>query len=173
MGKQYRRRWDYRSATAAASLDAGLSVITIRGVVTPRVVQMILEDNALWLAATGAAGQVADYREAALAVTADEMLGSAMSAHDVDAALASPTALLVNAQHQPMFCQYASLMARQGICRAPFLDVERAAQWARLHGPAYQELAAAARRAGSRPSERHTDAASLAHQAQRRSSEPI
>lgn len=56
-----RAAWTYSTATAHAGMHAGISVVTISGIVTPRVAAQILADNARWLCDEGALAQVASY----------------------------------------------------------------------------------------------------------------
>ena len=122
------RVWRYPTATAQAYLDNDISIITISGVVTPSVASRILADNAEWLASSGALAQVASYQGSVIAITPDALLSSALEF--VDHGLSAPTALLVTPDQHGVVDHYCSLMAMQGICRAPALNWDRALSWA-------------------------------------------
>ena len=120
--------WRYPTATAHAHIDNGLSIVTIKGVVTPATAAQILADNARWLTVSDALAQVASYQDSVIAISPDELALSAFQLADVG--LSAPTALLVAPSQHAAVDRYCSLMATQGICRAPALQWEQALAWA-------------------------------------------
>lgn len=160
MNEPSRRTWSYSTAAASASIENGLSVVRITGLVTPQVAGLILADNALWLRDTGAPGQVAIYEHALTAITADELLGSALKTIGVSPELDGPTALVVNREQTELFSAYSTLMSQRGICRAPFLSLAHATTWAARKAAAFAPLPRFPSPGGSHPAATRTGAAS-------------
>ncbi len=133
-------RWQYPTAIAVATLDSGISVVTITGVVTPDVAASILADNAAWLARSGAVAQVANYEGAAMAIDAPALLAHAAGIAAFNPALVVPTALQVHADQMELWHLYCSLMAYRGMARAPFERMEPALKWAADQGSARAAL---------------------------------
>ncbi len=130
----------YQTATAVCTLEHGLSRVFVTGVVTPSVGAQILADNAAWLRRSGATGQVADYRRAAMAIDADALFCAARNAAAKDPALDTPTALVLQAHDMELFDAYSSMVAIVGLTRAPFVDADRAAAWAARQAAAARHL---------------------------------
>lgn len=124
------QKWAYKTAQARAVVDNGIARLSVSGIVTPSVSAQILADNAIWLARAGAAGQVADYSGAAMCLTVDNWLRGAHGAMQINAALQTPTAILLAADVLSTATQYSMLMAQSGVWRAPFLDRALALEWA-------------------------------------------
>lgn len=136
--------WSYSSATAVSTLSGGIGHTQITGIVTPAVAALLLRDNAAWLALSGASGQVADYSRAVFAIDPMSLLATAAKAAQLQAALDTPTALVVGDAGQfDLIADYASMMARRGACRAPFLSSEEALRWAARQAVAWESLRAA------------------------------
>ena len=123
------QRWLYKLATATARMEGSLSVVTITGVVTTETAALILHDNALWLGRSGALAQVACYRGACLAIDPQALLSRASAVLSVNPTLETPTALLIS-ESRAMWDTYCTLMASQGIARAPFADFDAGLSWA-------------------------------------------
>jgi hypothetical protein len=127
-------RWQYPAAVAVATLDNGISVVTIRGIVTPDTAASILADNADWLARSGAMAQIANYEGAAMAIDAPALLAHAAGIAELNPALVVPTALLVDGDQLEMWHLYCSLMAYRAMARAPFVRFGSALKWAADQG---------------------------------------
>lgn len=146
--------WVYGMASVRSALRDRLSLTVVRGVVTYQIGAQVLMDNARWLGGCGAGGQVVDYREAAMAINEHDLMRGALAAMAADPALETPTALLVHPADLPLWDRYCSLMARAGVLRAPFVDPDAAAHWARCQANATATLVR--RRDESRPEGSHT-----------------
>jgi hypothetical protein len=124
--------WNYGTARSVGCWRDGITHCVVRGLVTPRVAQSIMRDNATYLRVTQAGGQLVDYSNATLAFTLD-----AIERHANEAAVAyaeffrAPCALIVAPDHFDLLSTYSTLMARHGIARAPFLSSADAHQWLR------------------------------------------
>lgn len=147
------RTFAYETATVVCTVSSGLNHVTVSGIVTPEVGGLILRDNAAWLRETGAAGQVADYRGAAMAMDADTLLSAAQRVVLREPALDTPTALVLRSENLDLFERYSAMMAQAGITRAPFVDVDRAAAWAARQARALRSLPSLG---GSDPAGGHT-----------------
>lgn len=123
------QRWVYKLATATARMEGGLSVVTITGVVTNETAALILQDNAQWLGRSGALAQIACYRGACLAIDPQALLSSASAVLSVNPTLETPTALLIS-ESRSVWDTYCTLMASQGIARAPFGAFDAGLSWA-------------------------------------------
>lgn len=138
-----RSTWRYATATATSTLSNGVGHTQISGIVTPEVAAQLLRDNATWLARSGAMGQVADYSRAVFAIDSMSLLRTAAMAARFEAALDTPTALVVGSTDQfELIADYASLMARRGAVRAPFQSTDEALRWAARQARAWESLRA-------------------------------
>lgn len=149
-------RWRYASAVASASVDRRISHITIIGIITPTVAAQILRDNAAWLKRHHVLAQVADYRGAVWAISAESLLASALQA--APDGLDVPTSLVFAPHYQDLCEAYCGLMSQNGICRAPALSLEQGLRWARRMAPVWRELTSE-----SAPSQMPKGAAAAGH----------
>lgn len=123
------RRWNYRGGLAHGSAERDIGNVSVNAVVTKEFMLGLLGSNAGWVQSNRLMGQIANYRAACMAVDAEAMLSSAAAVASQNPALEVPTALIVHPDHMELFTVYSLLMARHGICRGAFSELEPARAW--------------------------------------------
>ena len=111
--------------------DQGVATISVRGVVTGRVMLSLLEDCDCDMRKMRADALVARYDQTALAIDAGALLDSARQVIRPGEAIAVPTALVVSPDTIYLFRAYAWQMAQRGVVRAVFTSPAAALDWAR------------------------------------------
>lgn len=145
------RHWKYGAAQVRSTIDCGVSITKVCGLLLPDTFGQLLADNARWLDDSGALGQVARYDHAAVATTQDELMRRAAQVVLADPALEVPTALVVAPDALAMWRAYADFMCQRGVLRVAFVDLQAALDWAQQEAAVYRSWPArSARAAGQR-----------------------
>ncbi len=134
-----KRRWTYAEAQMVGCREARLGVCTVTGIITPHTSALVLADNHRWMRQAAIHGQVADYRGAAMCVDEHELMRSAIGAMRDNDEILRPTALVVTAEHLPLFHRYAWLAAQHGVCRAAFTETGPALEWVRRQAEVFEQ----------------------------------
>lgn len=132
-------KWNYAAATMKAASDAGIGACKITGIVTAATAAAVITDVHAWTLDAGAVGLLADYRDAALLLDEDLLMEAARQAMRTRQDILRPTALVVQQDHLAMFQRYTWLAAQHGICRAVFIDAERARQWTQVQAQVFAQ----------------------------------
>ena len=122
-------RRSFAGGATAFDADDWVASIRIDGVVTPAGGGAILRGCHEDLLASRAPALFADYRAAALQVTAEALLGSVAPVFSADSPLRVPTALLVRPDDLEVWRLYCRLQGMSGILRAAFISPDDARRW--------------------------------------------
>ena len=133
--------YNYSTACVQVRATGRVAVANVRGIVTQASAGKIIADSAGWCGRLGLPlASVVVYRDAAVAIQADELLKAASGAYRQGAGLAA-AALVVSSDQFALFRDYARMSAERGVLKAVFLSVDDAHCWAARQAGVAEEWA--------------------------------
>lgn len=121
---------DYGVARSVCRIDeGGLAVVQVRGVLTAKVLDALLEELRAVGGECAPPGFLVSYAEAAIALTPEQVLQRAAALAAAPGALAVPAAVVVPPAAWRPWRRGAWMMAEAGIVRGVLSDCERAFSW--------------------------------------------
>lgn len=114
----------YSTATVIASVDCGLVLATVEGVITFPLATEIIAGSECW--APQRFAQVVSCEMACVRLSAADLFEAASRARQDR----TPTALVVAEEQLATFAEYAKMHTDRGILKAVFTNAEEARRWA-------------------------------------------